>query len=104
APKIVLARASVQYLILPGESALEQFREAPRTEVLILNLPLAIIRGQAPFLSEASLDNFLDFWKGTFFPISDASIHYLAPASVERPSQVPLVYVNRQAVQSYIQG
>jgi hypothetical protein len=103
-PEIVLARKSIQYLILSGESALEQFREAPRTEVVILNLPLAIIRGKAPFLSEAHLNNFLDFWKGIFFPISEASIHYLAPASVERPSRVPLVYVNRNAVQSYVQG
>ncbi len=102
--KIVLQRESVQFLLFKGEEAQSQFREAPRTSTLILNLPLAVIRGNAPFLSEARLNNFLDFWKGLFFPVTNAQIHYLATSSAQLPAQVPLLYVNRHSVQSYLQA
>jgi hypothetical protein len=103
-PQIILIRDSVQLVIFQGEEAQTQFRAAPRTSTVILNLPLAVIRGNVPFLSEARLGNFLDFWKGLFFPIADAQIHFLAPSAVELPTRVPLVYVNRKSVQSYVEG
>jgi hypothetical protein len=102
--QIVLMRDSVQFLIFRGEEAQNEFHEPPRTSTLMLNLPTAIIRGAVPFLSEARLGNFLDFWKGVFFPVIRAQIHYLAPLSAEAPSEVPLLYVNRNSVQSYIQA
>ena len=102
AERIVLVRSNLQLLIFPEEQALQQFRAAPRTDTLILNLPLAIVRGEAPFLSEAQLGNFLDFWKGLFFPVVDARIHYLASGTAELPSQAQVLYVNRRSVQSYV--
>lgn len=102
--QIILIRDSVQFLILPGEEAQSQFREAPRTSRLILHIPIAVIRGNVPFLSEARLSNFLDFWKGTFFPVTQARIHCLASGSSEVPAQTELLYINRKAIQSYVQG
>jgi hypothetical protein len=102
--QIVLIRESVQFLCFRSEEAQEQFQPPIRTSSLILNLPLAIIKGNVPFLSEAQLGNFLDFWKGTFFPVVDARVYYLAPSGAELPSQVPQLYVNRKAILSYIQG
>lgn len=102
--RIVLVRQSVQFLIMQEEDALSQFREAPRTAVLLLHLPLAIIRGNVPFLSESQLHNFLDSWKGLFFPVTQARIHCLAASTSQVPTQAKLLYVNRQAVQSYVQG
>ncbi|MGC9468889.1 MAG: hypothetical protein ACP5HS_09875 [Anaerolineae bacterium] len=104
APEFVLAREKIQFMILPGEDAQEQFREAPRTQTLIVNLPLAVVRGNAPFLSEAQLHNFLDFWKGLFFPLTHVQIHYLSPSTMELPSRAELVYVNQGLVQSYLPG
>jgi hypothetical protein len=83
------------------EATLDEFRDPPRKEVLILNLPLAIVRGNVPFLSEARLGNFLDFWKGIFFPVTDAQIHYLAHSQAAPPARTRLIYVHRAAIQSY---
>jgi hypothetical protein len=104
AEEVVVARENVQLLALPGDSAQEQFREAPRSETVILSLPLAIVRGAVPFLSEAQLHNFLDFWRGLFFPVTNAQIHFLATCSAALPAQSDLLYVNRTAVQSYVHG
>jgi len=102
ADPIALARANVQLLSFPEEAAMAQFQAAPRTDTVILNLSLAVVRGDGPFFSEAQLTNFLDFWKGLFFPVLNARIHYLAAASAELPSQVQVLYVNRRSVQSYV--
>lgn len=104
APLIVLARERIQFLMFTHKTSLEGFRAPPRTEKLVLHLPLAIIRGGAPFLSEAKIQNFLDFWKGIFIPIVDAEIYFLAEGPDEMPTQSPLVYVNRNILQSYIAG
>lgn len=100
--RIIVARDSIQFLVFPGEEAMAQFRRPPRTATLMINLPLGIVRGNAPFLSEAQLHNFLDFWKGLFFPVTDVRIHTLAPSAAELPSQAPLIYINRKAIQSYM--
>jgi len=99
--EIILARENVQFLLFPGEETFGQFHAAPRREMLIINLNLAIVRGSAPFLSEAKLSNFLDFWKGLYFPVTDARIHFLSPSAGELPTQDQLVYINRRAIQSY---
>ncbi len=80
---------------------MEQFRAPLRTVPLILNLSLAVIRGQAPFLSEAQAHNFLDYWKGIFFPMTETSIYYMADSPAEQPTEMPLIYVNRNVIQSY---
>ncbi len=104
APTIIVVRERVQFLIFTGEEALGAFRVTPRTNVLILHLPLAIIRGSVPFLSDAKLHNFLDFWKGIFFPVTDAEIYYLAGGAEQLPVHSRLVYVNRNLLQSYVSG
>jgi len=103
-PSVVLARERIQFLMFIHEASLGEFRPAPRTEALVFHLPLAIIRGNAPFLSEAKLHNFLDFWKGIFVPVVDAEIYFLADNSSPLPAQSPLIYVNRHIVLSYIAG
>ena len=103
-PAIVIARERTQFLMFLHEASLEEFRPAPRVETLILHLPLAIIHGKVPFLSEAKFHNFMDFWKGVFVPIVDADVYYLADGSGQLPAQSPLVYINRYILQSYIEG
>ena len=70
----------------------------------MLHLPLAIVRGGVPFLSEAKVHNFLDFWKGIFFPVVNAEIYFLAGGAEQLPTQSRLVYVNRNLLQSYVSG
>jgi hypothetical protein len=104
APLIIMVRERIQFLSFIHQSSLQDFRPPPRMETLTLHLPLAMIHGKAPFLSEAKLHNFLDFWKGIFFPVLDAEIFFLADSPVELPSHSPLVYINRYILQSYITG
>ncbi len=103
-PAIIMARERIQFLMFIQEASLGEFRAAPRTEMLVLHLPLAIIRGKAPFLSEAKLNNFLDFWKGIFVPIVDVEVYFLADNSSELSTHSPLAYINRNILQSYIEG
>lgn len=103
-PFIITTRERIQLLNFPGEEAIEQFRQPMRTEPLIVNIPLAVIRGNVPFLSEAQIHNFLDFWKGIFFPVIDAELYFLADGPAEQPTQAALVYVNRNVIQSYLEG
>ena len=99
--EVVLVRERLQFLIFPEDSAMEEFRVAPHTETLLINLGIAVVRGDAPFLSDAKLSNFLDFWKGLFFPMTDARVHFLSSCPVDLPSQARLLYINRRMVQSY---
>ena len=85
APSIIMARERIQFLLFVHEASLEEFRPAPRLEMLTMHLPLAIIHGKAPFLSEAKLHNFLEFWKGIFFPVIDAEVFFLAGSSRQLP-------------------
>ena len=104
APLIITARERIQLLMFTKEESLETFRAAPKTEVLVLHLPLAIVRGGVPFLSEAKIQNFLDFWKGVFFPVVNAEIYYLAGGPDQLPTHSRLIYVNRNLLQSYMSG
>ena len=101
-PKIIMAKDNIQMLIFREETSRETFREAIHTETLIFTLPLAVIRGNVPFLSEAKLHNFLDSWKGRFLPVTDARIHYLASSTVSMSAQADLLYINRSLIQSYL--
>lgn len=103
-PQIIVSKKNTQFLAFPNPDAIEQYRNPLRTSMVILQLPLAIIRGEAPFLSEASLENFLEFFKGTFIPISHANIHYLAEATTQMPNQYEVLYINRESILSYMQG
>jgi len=104
APLIVAIRERIQFLVFTQEKSLETFRAAPKTEVLMLHLPLAIVRGGVPFLSEAKVHNFLDFWKGIFFPVVDAEIYFLTSGPDQLPTQARLLYLNRNLLQSYVAG
>lgn len=101
-PLIIAARERIQLLMFTQEASLAEFRSPPNLEKLMLHLPLAIIRGGAPFLGEAKINNFLDFWKGLFFPIIDAEIYYLAECAAQLPRKAGVVYVNRAILQSYV--
>ncbi len=104
ASEIIMARERTQFLMFLHEESLAEYRPAPRMEILVLHMPLAIIRGKAPFLSEAKINNFLDFWKGIFVPIVDVEIYFLADSSSQLPAKSPLTYINRYILQSYIAG
>jgi hypothetical protein len=102
-PSIIMARERIQFLMLIHEASLKEYRPAPKTETLIFHLPLAIIRGNVPFLSEAKFNNFLDFWKGIFVPITNAEVYFLSDNSSQLPARSPLIYVNRHIVLSYVE-
>jgi hypothetical protein len=99
--EVVMVRERLHLMVFPDDATTAQFREAPHTEILLINLGIAIVRGKAPFLSEAKLSNFLDFWKGMFFPITDARVHFLSSCATELPTHAGLLYANRRMVQSY---
>ncbi|MBN1878371.1 MAG: hypothetical protein JXA33_29405 [Anaerolineae bacterium] len=103
-PEIILYRERIQMLAFPGQEAQSQFRPPIRTHPLILYYPLAVIRGDAPFLSEAKPHNFMDFWKGKFFPMCNVSIYYLSEGLVELPTELEVIYLNRDMLQTYLEG
>jgi len=103
-PSIIITRERTQLLVFPDEATQEQYRPAMKTESLVIHLSLAVIRGNVPFLSEAQIHNFLDFWKGIFFPVTDAELYFLAEGPAVLPAKASLVYVNRNAIQSYLEG
>lgn len=102
--RVYIAKERVQFLVFPEDETVDQLRQSPHTETLIINLPLAIIHGDVPFLSEAREQNFLDFWKGIFLPVTNAEIHYLAPSAADLPTHTRSLYVNRTTLQSYTRG
>ncbi len=102
AAQIMVRRESTQFLIFTADETVALFHEPPHTEILILNSPLAILRGRLPFLSEARVTNFMDFWKGDFIPVMEVQIHYLAPGTADMPPRARLLYINRRAIQSYV--
>lgn len=104
ASQTIAIRDNIQFFSFPDPITLEKFRKPLRTSLVILHLPLAVVRGEAPFLSEASVENFLDFWKGTFFPMCNASIHYLSDCATRLPTQTDVLYVNRKSILSYFSG
>jgi hypothetical protein len=100
-PQTIVMKRQVQLLLFPNPETKEGFRAPIRTSKIMLHLPLAIIRGDAPFMSEASIENFLDFWKPTFFPMMNVNIHYLVDCAVHLPTEIVILYINRESVLSY---
>jgi hypothetical protein len=100
---LVSVRESVHLLRFTEAETNASYREPPRTKKLFLYFPLFVVQGDVPMLSEAEVENFLDFWKGIFMPIQNASLHFLA-GGPELPRQAPLVYVNRTKIQGYYGG
>lgn len=103
ASQLEVTRATIQALFFAEQDVIEGARRPPRTLTLMVYLPLAIVRGAAPMFSDAKLSNFLEFWKGVFIPLFDCSIHYLAETGGRLPARTPLVYVNREHIQAYLE-
>ncbi len=91
-------------MIFTGEDAIGQFRRPPRLGMMIITTPMAVVRGQVPLLSEAKMENFLEFWRGVFFPVLDASLYFIAEGQGELPEEAPIVYLNRDYVITYVEG
>lgn len=104
ATQLEVNRATIQALYFLEQDVVESARRPPRTLTLMIYLPLAIVRGAAPMFSDSKLSNFLEFWKGVFIPIFDCSIHYLTETGGRLASRTPLVYVNRQHIQGYLEA
>ncbi|MGC9399339.1 MAG: hypothetical protein ACP5HM_09410 [Anaerolineae bacterium] len=102
-PTELLVRCeNVHLLYFPKEETQELYKAPPNTLELVLYFPLFVIQAQVPLLGEAKLENFLEFWKGSFVPASDASIHFLVGGPSRLPRRVPLLYVNRRHLQGYV--
>ncbi len=102
--QLEINRSSIQALLFSEPDVIETARHPPRMLTLMIYLPLAVIRGSAPMFSDAKLNNFLEFWKGIFLPLFDCSIHYLAEAGGRLPMRAPLVYINREHIQGYLEA
>ncbi len=101
APQALVNRDKIQLLIFTQPETLALRRQPPRTVKVMLYLSLFVVRGEVPLFSEANIGNFSDFWKGTFIPVSNAALHFLAGGPSHLPGQAPLVYVNRLQLQGY---
>ncbi|HEY88846.1 MAG TPA: hypothetical protein G4N98_03810 [Thermoflexia bacterium] len=99
--QLLVYRDEVQLLRLLQAESNAKYQPPLRTKKLFFYFPLFVVQGQAPMLSEADIKNFLDFWKGTFLPVTDASIHFLTESAVPLPNQAALIYINRQYIQGY---
>ncbi len=102
--EVLIRREKIQMLFLESEEAISQYRVPPRTGQLAIYLPLAVIKGQVPYYSEAKFVNFLDFWKGDLLPVSEASVHFLASGVTQLPLQAELVYVHRNHILAYVEA
>lgn len=99
----MVQRSKVQILIFPKPETIEQLRKPPRTHKITFYLPLLTIQGEAPFLGDAQIGNFLDSWKGQFLPVLEANIQMLAEGPARIPPHLTLLYINRDHIQGYLQ-
>ncbi len=99
--RLYVRRAELQMFFFVAAETNAEYHEPPRRGNLLIHLPLIVIRGSVPYMSEAKANNFLDFLKGDLVPVMGASIHYLGEAPRKLPAQLPLVYVQRQRILSY---
>ncbi len=100
-PLLVLSRERVHLLSFLDEEAIASYRRPPRMTKVVIYLPLCVVQGEVPLLSEATVDDFLDFWKGTLFPIVDANIHYLVEGGDRLSAHYPLLYINSTHLVGY---
>ncbi len=103
AARLYVRRAEVQTLFFASAETNAEYHEPPRRGNVLIHLPLMIVRGAVPFLSEAKANNFLDFIKGEMVPVMGASVHYLGEAARKLPAQIPLLYIQRQRILSYME-
>ena len=104
APQLEVSRSATQMLFFSEPEVSETVRRPPRTLTIMMYLPLAIVRGAAPMFSDAKLSDFLEFWKGVFVPLFDCSVHYLTETGGRLPTRTPLVYINRQHIEGYLEA
>lgn len=98
---LYVRRAELQMLFFTEAEINAEYHKPPRSGNLLIHLPLMIIRGEVPYMSEAKANNFLDFMKGEMVPVMNAHIHYLGEAPRKLPTQLPLVYIQRHRILSY---
>ena len=101
--QLMVSREKTQFLFFLSQETMGLYRTPLKTGKVMLYCPLFVIQGEIPLLSEAKFSNFLDFWKGTLVPVTNASIHFLAEGEMPLPASAPLVYINRQMLQGYFQ-
>lgn len=99
--RLYVRRAELQMLFFTAAETNAEYHEPPRRGNLLLHLPLMIVRGEVPYLSEAKANNFLDFIKGELVPVMRANVHYLAEAPRKLPAQLPLLYIQKLRLLSY---
>ncbi len=100
-PHLFVRRADLQMLFFTSAETNAEYKEPPRRGNMLLHMPLMVVRGAVPYLSEAKANNFLDFMKGEMVPVMQANVHYLGEAPRKLPAQIPLLYVQRQRILSY---
>ena len=99
---LMAQRSKIQSLIFTKNETVELFQRPPRTEKVMFYLPLLVMQGEAPFLGDAKITNFMESWKGQFLPVFNAALHVLAEGPVRPPTRVPLIYISRDLVQGYL--
>ncbi len=99
--RVVLSRERVHLITFLDEEAVESYRRPPRMTRVLLYMPLCVVQGRVPLLSEAMVEDFLDFWKGPLFPVADAAIHYLVEVGGRMPTHCSLLYLNRAHLVGY---
>ncbi|MDT8305330.1 MAG: hypothetical protein RRC07_05295 [Anaerolineae bacterium] len=93
-------KRSVQVVSVPDAA------EAERVQVIAAHRPVVfyfgplIVRGQLHVNVEALPDDLLDDSRD-FYPVSAANIYYMRAAAPQYTREVPLLFVNRQSVQTY---
>ena len=95
-------RANAHLLYFPDDETNEQYKSPQKTTSIVFYFSLFVVQARAPLLSEATLENFTEFWKGVFIPVQEASIHFLISAPRALPAEVSLLYLNRHHIQGYV--
>ncbi len=95
-------RDNAHLLYFPNDETNVAYKAPPRATPLVFYFPLFVVQAKVPLLSEASFENFTEFWRGIFIPVQDASIHFLVSAPCTLPTQASLLYINRRHIQGYV--
>jgi len=98
----LINRENAHLVYFPDEETMDLYKAPPNAVSMVFYFPLFIVQAQAPLLSEAKFENFIDFWKGMFLPVRDASIHFLVSGPHALPHEAPLLYLNQQHIQGYV--
>ncbi len=99
--KLIVNRRRIFLIYFGEEETQALYRRPPRRTRMVLYLPLCIIYGTVPLMSEARVEDFLDFWHGPFVPVMDASLHYLSESAHALPTSLPLLYIHRDHITAY---